>query len=133
MSLADLLFDLPLVIKEGFQGLIKVFFDEILHQLIIHANDSHEQRYWEGIQLWRVEFKDDLGQKLRRDVSGSLGVSDSNIIALLNQRADFLEGQVAAVSRIVIAAIGVLLNFKNLVSRVLRHIEIVDFAPAQRK
>src|SRR6267154_6428163 len=75
MSLADLFFKLLLVIKKRFERLIKVFFDKILHQLVIHSNETDEKRDRQGIELWRVEFEDNLGQDLSRDIRGGFGVN----------------------------------------------------------
>lgn len=133
MSLADLLLDLPLVFKERFQGLIEVFLDEILDQLVIHSNEPNEERDGQRIEFWRIEFENDLSQELSRDVGGGLSINDSDVIALLNQGTDFLECEVPAMRCIIISAIGILLDFENLVRAILRHQLIVDFAVAQRK
>src|ERR1051325_8396533 len=82
VGLANLLLDLPLVFEKRFQGLIKVFFDEIFDQLVVHAYQPDKQRYRKRIKLWRVEFEDELGQARRRDIGARLCVNNPDVIAL---------------------------------------------------
>lgn len=124
MCLTDALFDLSLVVKKGFQRLIEVFLDEILHQLIVHANDANKERHWEGIQLWRVEFQYDLRQDLSRNIPGCFRISNPNVVPLLDERADLLKRQVPAMGGVIISPIGVLFDFENLFVAGFRHTEV---------
>jgi len=131
----ELLFYLRLVVQERFKGLIKILVDKIFDQLVVHPDDADKQRHGQGIKLGRIQFKDDLGEQLGGDIGRGFGIDDVQVIALLNQRPDLVQGQVPAVGRVVIAPIRILLDLKlpNIRRRGRCHNIRLVFAIAQRK
>ena len=112
MGAADLFFDLALVVEEGMQSLIEIFFDKIFDEAVIHANEAEEERNRERIELGGVELEDNLGKELGGDVGAAPGIDDADVIALLDQIADFFQGEMPAVGGIVVSAIRVLLDLE---------------------
>jgi hypothetical protein len=114
MGSTYLVFYLLLVYEEGLERLVEVFFNEILHELVIQSDDTDEQGNRKGIKLGGLHFQNDLGQYLSGNVSAGLSVRYGHFAPLLDQGADFAEGQMAAVGCVVISPIRIFFDLKML-------------------
>ena len=93
------------------------------HQVMVFEDDLDEAtEVMEAAQFADDEgFEDDLGEHLGGDVRPGFGIGHLDVIALTDERADFLKCQMPAVGGVVVTAVRVFPDIEKLVGRGSAH------------
>src|SRR5690606_6756855 len=111
---AHLLAELRLLLHEGLHRAVQVAAHEALQRVAVEADDLAEQlgrEHWLPVLL---VLGDDLQQHLPGQVLAALGVADLEVLAVDDQLADVLDGDVARNVGVVEATVRILLDDARL-------------------
>jgi hypothetical protein len=99
-----------LLVQERLDALLEEAREEALHRIAVEADDRLEHGRAQDRPPELLLFGNDLQQDVARDVRARLVLDDADLLALDDEQADVVEGDVAALRSVVQATVRVLLD-----------------------